>query len=514
MTAAEHAGRAHLKITPITLTLAAIFLAGLLVRSAMAFFGRGGPDPYELFCFLEQGHRLAFGSGVVPFEFVYGYRSWLIPGFIAGVMKVCDWFSSDPSTYLDVLRCIAIALSLSVIAAGYLFARRTVGAAWALVSALFCALWYQTVFYAPSLDPGVLAAYQLLFAIYLAEEEAPPTALRGTAIGMLLGLTFYFRFHLTPAIVVVAFWYLRNNIEEKLLPLLSGIAAALVPLGLLDYLTWGSPFQSIWLNFYMNSVQDIAGKYFGTFSIWYYFHHLIASPRWWFVSISFGALAILGARRSPLLALCIALVVVSHSLIPHKEERFIAFATISIPILMGLGVPTAYEWLTLHGRQTLAVSLSLTMIVAVVGGSAIGLRSTLLAGYNAGMLHAMLAAHEDKHLCGLAIADSDWFFTGGYTYLDRNVPIYFPAELTFTTKRGFYAEKDLPGLRLATEFILDNKPLIQFSQDHMLRRTNAYNEAIIAAGKSIPGYRKATCFPDPASQTPEFCLLRRSGGCT
>ncbi len=42
----------------------------------------------ETFQYLEPGHRLAFGSGVVPWEFQDGDRSWLLPGVIAGLMRL------------------------------------------------------------------------------------------------------------------------------------------------------------------------------------------------------------------------------------------------------------------------------------------------------------------------------------------------------------------------------------------------------------------------------------------
>jgi len=46
----------------------------------------------EIFQTLEQGHRLAFGYGLVPWEFRVGARSWLLPGVIAGVMKLFAFF--------------------------------------------------------------------------------------------------------------------------------------------------------------------------------------------------------------------------------------------------------------------------------------------------------------------------------------------------------------------------------------------------------------------------------------
>src|SRR5260221_7930810 len=97
------------------LALALVLAAGFTLRYVIAFHIVNVFHGYEMFQELEQGHRLAFGSGIVPFEFVYGYRSWLLPGAIAAVMKICSWFSSGPALSLFVLRFLAITFSLTAL---------------------------------------------------------------------------------------------------------------------------------------------------------------------------------------------------------------------------------------------------------------------------------------------------------------------------------------------------------------------------------------------------------------
>ncbi len=46
--------------------------------------------PDEIMQYLEQGHRLVFGNGVIYWEFFYGQRSWPLPGLIGGVLQLCD----------------------------------------------------------------------------------------------------------------------------------------------------------------------------------------------------------------------------------------------------------------------------------------------------------------------------------------------------------------------------------------------------------------------------------------
>src|SRR6202008_3073949 len=42
----------------------------------------------EIFQTTEQAHRLVYGSGLVPWEFQLGMRSWLLPGVIATLMEL------------------------------------------------------------------------------------------------------------------------------------------------------------------------------------------------------------------------------------------------------------------------------------------------------------------------------------------------------------------------------------------------------------------------------------------
>ena len=74
-----------------TITLAAIVLAAFSLRMAADIFLPNIHHPDEVFQYLEQGHRLAFGYGVVPWEYREGVRSWLLPGLLGGLMKATAW---------------------------------------------------------------------------------------------------------------------------------------------------------------------------------------------------------------------------------------------------------------------------------------------------------------------------------------------------------------------------------------------------------------------------------------
>ncbi len=65
----------------------------------------------ETIQYFEQGHRLAFGSGIVPWEFEDVTRSWLLPGLIALAMQAMRRMvleATIPCCHVDVVRTICM----------------------------------------------------------------------------------------------------------------------------------------------------------------------------------------------------------------------------------------------------------------------------------------------------------------------------------------------------------------------------------------------------------------------
>jgi hypothetical protein len=60
---------------------------GLGLRLAVAFASDSVHHPDEVFQYAEQAHRLVFRYGVIPWEYRFGARSWLLPLFISGPLE-------------------------------------------------------------------------------------------------------------------------------------------------------------------------------------------------------------------------------------------------------------------------------------------------------------------------------------------------------------------------------------------------------------------------------------------
>ncbi len=106
------------------LGLGAICLAAFLLRLLPIVLMPNLHQPDEVFQSIEQAHRLVYGTGVIPWEFQYGARSWLVPGAIAGVMWLARLVGDGPTYYLPAIFAALALLSTSCVAVAFLWGRR------------------------------------------------------------------------------------------------------------------------------------------------------------------------------------------------------------------------------------------------------------------------------------------------------------------------------------------------------------------------------------------------------
>jgi hypothetical protein len=70
--------------------LLSVLALAFVARAAIALSGDFVLHPDEIMQYLEPAHRLVFGNGAICWEYFYGARSWLVPGLVAGVLKLFD----------------------------------------------------------------------------------------------------------------------------------------------------------------------------------------------------------------------------------------------------------------------------------------------------------------------------------------------------------------------------------------------------------------------------------------
>ena len=143
--------------------------AALLLRLGLHMFSDFVAYPDELYNYLEQGHRLAFGYGLIFWEWNWGARSHLLPGVVAGLLLPFKWLGIDhPAYYVPFVEAFFCIFSLMIPWGLYHFTRHQHGEAAGRIALLL----------------GVVSFYLLAFA-----AKALTEVMAGTLLAAALGLT-------------------------------------------------------------------------------------------------------------------------------------------------------------------------------------------------------------------------------------------------------------------------------------------------------------------------------------
>jgi Alg9-like mannosyltransferase family len=181
-------------------TLLILLALAMAVRLAaiVAFPSLHHPD--ENFQLFEQAHRIAFGYGIVPWEFRDGIRSPVLPYGLATLFWLGERAAGGPEGYLLVARAALAAVSLIGVAAVYRMGRKT-SPTHAAMAALVAATWFELVYFAGRPLTEAVATTFLVVALSLASLPREHLGFRRlVAIGLCLGLALMLRFHLAPGL--------------------------------------------------------------------------------------------------------------------------------------------------------------------------------------------------------------------------------------------------------------------------------------------------------------------------
>jgi phosphatidylinositol glycan class B len=423
--------------------LAASLCAGGALRAWLSFNDDGIYWPDEIYQSLEPAHRLVFGYGLIAWEYLRGARSWALPGLVAGLLKLCVWFgATEPRQYLYVVRLFFSALGVATAYAAYRLAREhgasTIAAA---CSAALFALVAPAIYFGPRAMSETASALPVALGLALALRPQPSRW--ATALGVsLLGAAVLFRLqNAVFAIAVLGILAARRN-WRQLLEAAVVFAIWAVLFGLLDKLTWGGWFHSAVVYLRAN-VLEHKSEVWGTSPVTYY----LEVP-WRSMAGPMACIAVLGlfaAARAPGLLVAAAAFVLLHSLIPHKELRFILPALPIFCALAGVGIGALQMRSRLAGLPAVAAILICSALSALrfhrLTFGDLGQYEDLKPGASAyddfgSVNRLLLAAHGRPDLCGLKIEAVHLAWTGGFTYLHRRVPLY--SHLGPARQSGFY----------------------------------------------------------------------------
>jgi GPI mannosyltransferase 3 len=405
--------------------------AALRVGWALSEDGLYWPD--EIYQSLEPAHRLVFGYGMRAWEFIDGARNWALPALVAALFKLSTWVGLDgPRGYLGVTRC---AFGLMGVGAAWGSGRlaRAYGASAlaAATGAALLALGAVPVYFGPRAMSENASALPAVLGLGLA--LAPGASRRAVWVGAsLLGLAVLLRLQSGIFCVGLLGTLAARREWRSAREALGVLALWALLFGLLDWLTWGRWFHSALVYLDFNLVQGRAAG-FGTAPFAYYSRVLGRSMGT--LSTLALVLSLLAARRAPGLFLTAAAFYVLHGVQPHKELRFLVPVLPLFAALAGVGLDTLLRYLPPSPAR-------LVLPLLVVGvGAASALRVGRLTFWDIGQYEQLkpqqsawddlgplnrllLLAGQQPDLCGLKVEASHLAWTGGYSYLHRDVPLY------------------------------------------------------------------------------------------
>jgi phosphatidylinositol glycan class B len=401
--------------------LHSLAVAALALRLAVAWGSVRTSHPDELFQYLEQAHRLVFGYGVVPWEFRFGARNWLLPGTLAVLLEGLRGIGLDrPTAYIPVIKSLFALLSVCLVYASYSIGRNMFCERTGRVAAAIAAIWYELLYVSSVATPEVLSAYAIVGALAVATGRA--SGPRATLVGLLLGASVALRLqYAVPAValwgLVVMSWRWRYALRAAL----AG-AAVLGFAGLLDGWSWGIPFISYYHYIDFNGLLDKAGV-FGR-SPWFAYAYWLAVGSVGLHLFAMGYGALQWRRCWPILVL-VAGVLLPHSLLPHKEYRFIFLVVPLLLVVLADAIVNGSQRL----RRIFADRAVLRTAIAAI--ATISLVDCVFRGVFArdDRLVATLELSRRSDVAAVLDLTGPWWRSGGFYYLHRDVPLYFQEQI-------------------------------------------------------------------------------------
>ena len=420
----------------------------------------------EVWQYLEPAYHLGVGPWVMTWEAREGARSWLLPMLFAGPTAL--GYAIAPGSALPI---ILPRLVCGVISFGTILGAAALGArlsrAHAMVAAVVATTWFEIAYFSSRTLSEPIATACFVAAASALLVDRPP---RWTVIGgALLGACCLVRFQYVPAAGVLALWAGRLDEARWRAMILGGVCAAIVT-GAADLTGGAWPFMWIVRNFTLNLIDNRSAA-FGVDPPWRYLVDIW--DLWGWAVVPILILAMLGARRYPVLLAAAVVNLAIHALVPHKEYRFILLTTTLIVLLAGIG---SVDLMARFRRNAATGWIVADWLLLSIACGATG-DSTRTWGQNPELLAAWRVAGSQPQACGIAVYRPVEPIVGSYALFGRTAPIF---------QYGDDAQTDA-------------------------RSSRAFDLVITSADRAgdLPGYRLVDC---PYAKR-QYCVYARPGPC-
>ena len=418
-----------------------VLVLAFAARAAIALSGDFLLHADELYQILEQGHRLAFGNGLVPWEYFYGVRPLLLPVVIAGMLVVFDALGlGQPVWYVDGVKLLFCAISLLIPAGMYFFARRHFGETTGRIALVAGAFWYEFVGFAHKPLAEFVATGLLLVALAVCMSPASDrNRIKIWLLAFLPVVLAAVRIQYAPiAFILLGLFFLRT---EKKVAFGIVVVASVIVVGVFDAVTWGGGLFHSYISYfrYQNTYQTLVASNIANHPGYQYLIWLAIA------SVGLGLLCVVLALRDVrrygfLLVLLIALLIL-HSVPGHKEYRYIFLA---IPLYFMIGADILAQFAMHANRKYLCAAV--VFVVVSVGGilerlpyqdrmypaffgqkfHKVGFidKQYLLLDAYPHLFDAYRYLAQAPDVVGVWQLDMPYVSTPGYYYLHRKVPFY------------------------------------------------------------------------------------------
>jgi GPI mannosyltransferase 3 len=480
-TAAERSGTrgmtsAGLRVHP----LAAILLLAAVIRLPLAFWPNFH-HPDEIFQYLEPAWRVLGHDSIVSWEWRYGMRSWLLPTMMAGPVAIGDWLAPGGMGAFVLPRLVVAVASLSIVASAWAFGAR-VSRTHATIAGFVAAIWFELVYFAPHTLGEPLSTAAILPAALLL-TRATPSQRDLIGGGALLALAVLFRFQYAPAVATLAIGACWQH-WRRLPPMIIGGIAVLAVSASIDAARGAIPFAWLIENIRQNLLQDRAAE-FGVMPATAYLNLFWAM---WSIALVPLLFAIFrGCRHAPMLVWIALVNIAFHSLIGHKEYRFIFLSVTLLVIVAALG---SVDWILTPQRKWRRFGVPLIAGGWISVSAALVATGTMPTYWMRGIGAAKLASalRADPQMCGIALYDTPFFLLPGRDRLAGRAPLF-----------ALYSTDPLAAGHL---------PAVASNASPAFNRMIAHR----SAEKQLPANFSARQCESVGGA--EVCIFARDGGCT
>jgi phosphatidylinositol glycan class B len=282
---------------------------------------------------LEPASKIIFGYGWMSWEWSVGSRSWFIPALYMPVLFIFKLlgFEGGVAPIVGCRVLMALASGWMLVRFDALLRRRNLSDIARAISAIvYCFLPAFVAWGATTLSDTWATIFLWGALPTILDELETQNPRSWFFAGLWLGISFLARLQMLvwPAGIVLVL-LLKKTSFKLLRSAAYGYGVVIAFQGVLDWVTWGSPFHSVIMNIQKNLIEDVA-SFYGKSPFYEYFPIVLKnmSTEFWLLFAVVLGLAI--AARKAKLRIQDALILVpsfiyllAHCLISHKENRFL-----------------------------------------------------------------------------------------------------------------------------------------------------------------------------------------------